>query len=65
MYKIMDWAGNDLTKHYGTFESFEEAWEAIYQHINEKLAEEGINEWEREEAFDAWAGEYHVDPTGE
>ena len=29
-YKIFDWAGNDKTEYYGTFEHFEDAWGRLY-----------------------------------
>jgi len=35
MFKIFDWAGNELTKH-GTFETFEDAWDYIFEHFEEE-----------------------------
>ena len=29
-WRIIDWAGNDLTYHHGLFDSFEEGEEALY-----------------------------------
>jgi len=48
-YYIQDWAGNDLTGYYGTFESFEDAWGAIYEnfeHLSDKELEEQLGEFE-------------------
>lgn len=39
MYKIIDWAGNELSKH-GKFNSFEDAWDYIYQNFDEANFEE-------------------------
>ena len=36
-FKIYDWAGNDLSKHHGTFSSFEEAWDYIFGEMTDKL----------------------------
>lgn len=30
-FKIYDWAGNDKSDYYGTFASFEDAWDRLYQ----------------------------------
>lgn len=35
MFKIFDWAGNDKSNYYGTFSTFEDAWEAIYKEFPE------------------------------
>jgi hypothetical protein len=32
-YRVYDWAGNDLTSFYGTFEHFEDAWGAVRENI--------------------------------
>jgi hypothetical protein len=46
-YKVFDWAGNDLSDYYGTFSSFEEAWEAIYKRLeNEENPEEYYQEYQ-------------------
>ena len=29
MFKIYDWAGNDKSAYYGTFETFEDAWDRL------------------------------------
>ena len=48
IFYIQDWAGNDKTEHYGEFNSFHEAWNAIaieFQHLNEKEFDEQCGEF--------------------
>lgn len=48
-YRIIDWAGNDLTSYYGTFDSFEDAWGAIYErfeHLSDEDLDEQLGEFE-------------------
>lgn len=52
MYVIEDWAGNDKSNYYGTFESFEDAWGALYEefnHLSETDFDEQMNEFYVEE----------------
>jgi hypothetical protein len=51
-YKIFDWAGNDLTSHFGTFSDFQSAWEAIHDYVSDQTQDE--NE------FEEMCGEYQV-----
>lgn len=37
IYKIYDWAGNDLTAWHGTFHTFEDAWDYIMGEMTDKL----------------------------
>ena len=48
---IFDWAGNELTDHYGEFDSFEAAWDAVYDAFGHLDGEE----------FDEEIGEFHVE----
>lgn len=48
---IKDWTGNDKTAFYGTFDSFEDAWSALY----EAFADLDENE------FNEQMGEYYVE----
>jgi hypothetical protein len=50
-YKIMDWAGNDKSNYYGTFNSFDDAWGALYAEF------ESLDEKD----FDAQMSEFYVD----
>ena len=50
-YKIFDWAGNDKTEYYGTFEHFEDAWGRLYAEF------EGLSEVD----FDEQMGEFYVE----
>lgn len=55
VFKIFDWAGNDMTYYYGTFESFEDGWGAIYEnfnHLNEDDFNEQMSEFYVEEVSD-------------
>jgi len=48
-YKIIDWAGNDKTAYYGLFDSFDNAWDALYQefeHLEDKDFDEQMSEFE-------------------
>jgi hypothetical protein len=48
-YIILDWAGNDLSAHYGEFESFEDAWGALYEDyalLNEEDFDAQMSEFE-------------------
>ena len=48
-YLIQDWAGNDLTSYYGEFDSFEDAWDAIYKRfsdLSDMEFEEQLQEFE-------------------
>ena len=53
MFKIMDWAGNDLTDFFGLFQDAEDAWGIL----RERAEEETSNEDE----YDAYLGEYYVE----
>lgn len=37
IFKIYDWAGNDLSRFHGTFETFEDAWDYIFGEMTDKL----------------------------
>lgn len=54
-YKIIDWAGNDKTPYYGTFETFEDAWGALYEEFDSLPEDE----------FDAQMGEFYVVECGQ
>ena len=47
MWKIFDWAGNDLTGFYGTFESFEDAWDILFDRFE---SEDDLGEFQVLEA---------------
>lgn len=53
IYKIYDWAGNDLTDHFGVFKTFDDAWDAI----REYLADQKLDD----KSYDDHLGEYWVD----
>ena len=42
-YIIKDWAGNDKSNYYGTFDTFEDAWGALYAEFDH-LSESEFNE---------------------
>ena len=44
-FKIIDWAGNDLTYHHGLFKSFDEAEEALSEFLGD------IYETDRQEYY--------------
>ena len=48
MYKIFDWAGNDLSQWHGTFKTFDDAWEYILGEMTDKLGlvEEDYQEYQ-------------------
>jgi len=48
-FKIYDWAGNDKTPYYGTFESFEDAWGRLYEefdHLVDQDFDEQMSEFQ-------------------
>lgn len=48
-YKIFDWAGNDKTDFYGTFNSLEDALERLYEefdHLEDSAFDEQMQEFE-------------------
>lgn len=48
-YIIQDWAGNDLSSYYGTFDTFEDAWDAIlerFKDLDESELENQLQEFE-------------------
>lgn len=48
-FKIFDWAGNDKTSYYGEFNTFEDAWGALYEefaHLNEEEFDDLMSEFE-------------------
>lgn len=47
LFKIYDWAGNDKTDYYGTFKSFEDAWDRLMEEFPED--EEALGEFYVEE----------------
>lgn len=49
-FRIVDWAGNDLSSYYGTFDDFESAWGALYNEFREL----------GEDDFDAQMSEFEV-----
>lgn len=51
MFRIIDWAGNDLTYWHGEFETFESAWDYIYGEMTDrlKLTEDDYQEFHVEE----------------
>lgn len=51
MFKIVDWAGNDRTNYYGTFDTFEDAWDALYVEFQDLNGDE----------FDEMMGEFYVE----
>lgn len=42
-FRIVDWAGNDKSAYYGRFDSFEDAWGALYEEFDD-LPEDEFNE---------------------
>lgn len=38
VYKIYDWAGNDLSQYHGTFKTFEDAWDYILGEMTDNLS---------------------------
>lgn len=51
-YFIQDWAGNDKTNYYGEFDTFEDAWEAVYEFVRTNYPES---------EFEECVGEYFVE----
>ncbi len=51
-FRVTDWAGNDLTPHYGLFASFEDAWGAVYAYLETQNLSEAD--------FEECCGEYYV-----
>tara|TARA_R100001086_G_scaffold248358_1_gene185100 strand:- start:3198 stop:3410 length:213 start_codon:yes stop_codon:yes gene_type:complete len=52
-FKIFDWAGNDKSDYYSTFETFEDAWERLYEEFpedDEALGEFFVDECESRES---------------
>ena len=60
-YTIQDWAGNDLSDYYGTFESFEDAWGAIYERF-EALSDKEFDDEMQEYAVIEWDSTNKVKP---
>lgn len=50
-YAIYDWAGNNKTDYYGTFDSFEDAWDALYTEFSDL----------DDDAFEEQMGEFFVE----
>lgn len=48
VYKIYDWAGNDLSVHHGCFKTFDDAWNYIYGEMTDKL---GLSEEDYQEYY--------------
>lgn len=53
MFKIFDWAGNDLTQWHGTFKTYEDSWDYIFGDMTDKLklTEEDYQEFYVEEVL--------------
>jgi hypothetical protein len=47
-FRILDWAGNDLSDFHGTFKTFEDAWDYILGEMTDKLdlTEEDYQEYQ-------------------
>ena len=52
-FKIFDWAGNDKTDYYGTFKTYEEAWERLYQEFPN----------DSEDPNESYLGEFYVEES--
>ena len=57
-YKIFDWAGNDKSDYYGTFEHFEYAWGRLYEEFDH-LSEVDFNE----QMDEFYVDEFYVEET--
>ena len=54
-YKVYDWAGNDLTNTFGTFNDFEDAWMGVREEV-----ENYLKSIDSLDTIDEELGEYQV-----